>query len=247
MALSPLFWNWGRGKLYRQESKSGKIFSAVPVKSWSEQEKQRTLNSTAMRKVKLCPNPTWGWNVNQGKWKQNRIVWLSESSWAGAKYLWLLVLQNLKKYFIWFFSLFWLKDSFPDKKKHCFSLRITWGFVAVEQWIDICLLKASVKVGQEEISPMICWLSMAIDFSVVAGEVYLAPPVQNWAVIWDRSQELEIKAVDATGAMAKKDFSKGAVWAPQNLFVPWTNCPSFSLPLHQKQPEQAEVMGLEWG
>lgn len=49
----------------------------------------------------------------------------------------------------------------------------------MEQWIDICLRKASVKVGQEEISPMICWLSMAIDFSLLAGEVYLALPVQH--------------------------------------------------------------------
>lgn len=59
---------------------------------------------------------------------------------------------------------------------------------------------------------MICWLSMAIDFLLLAGEVYLALPVQNQGVIWDGlcgSQELQIKA--ATGEVAQKDFSEGAV------------------------------------
>lgn len=86
-----------------------------------------------------------------------------------------------------------------------------------EQWINICLWKASVKVGQEEISPMICCLAMAIDFSLLAGEVYLALPAHNWEVIWDGlcSQELQIK--DATGAMAKKGLSEGAVWALDKL------------------------------
>lgn len=55
---------------------------------------------------------------------------------------------------------------------------------------------------------------------------------------------LQIKAVGATGAIGKEDFSEGAAWAPRNLFAPWTNCPSFNLPLHQEKPEQAEVMGL---
>lgn len=180
---------------------------------------------------------------------KHRLVWLSESSWSvgrSKRSVWLLVLQ--KDFFL--FSLFWLKESFPDKKKLCFPQRITWGFVAVEQWIDICLRKASVKVGQEEISSMICWLSMAMDFSLLAGELYLALSVQSWEVIWDGlcgSQELQIKAGGATGAMGKKDFSEGAVWAPLNLLVPWTNCPSFNLPLHQKKPEQEEVTGLEWG
>lgn len=119
--------------------------------------------------------------------------------------------------FDFFPPLFWLKESFPDKKQHCFSPSITGGFVSEEQWIDICLWKASVKVGQEEISPMICCLAMPIDFSLLAGEVYLALPAQNWEVIWDGlcSQELQIK--DSTGAMAKEGSSEGAVWALDKL------------------------------
>lgn len=119
--------------------------------------------------------------------------------------------------FDFFPPLFWLKESFPDKKQQCFSPSITGGFVSEEQWIDICLWKASVKVGQEEISPMICCLAMPIDFSLLPGEVYLALPAQNWEVIWDGlcSQELQIK--DSTGAMAKEGSSEGAVWALDKL------------------------------
>lgn len=78
---------------------------------------------------------------------------------------------------------------------------------------------------------MICQLSITIDFSLLAGEVYLALPVQSGEVIWDGLcglQELKIKPVGATEAIGK-DFSEGAMWAPLNLFVLWTNCPCLNL------------------
>lgn len=160
-----------------------------------------------------------------------------ESSWPSGRSkvpVWLLVLQKDRG-----FSLSLLvKRKLPLTKRSA-SLRRA---LLEDLWlwnngsILVCE-KLWLRGGQVEISWMICPLSIAIDFSLLAGEVYLALPVLSCKGIWDDlcgSQELKIKPVGAIEVTGKKDFSEGLTQVPLNLYVLWTNCPCLNISLSKE-------------